>query len=64
MTDKAFAIKTMGKYCRTEDKEVLDEIYELSIKTGFTVPPYLAGIPCCKTWKGFRPKLKPASLRS
>ncbi|MGZ9263046.1 MAG: ABC transporter substrate-binding protein, partial [Candidatus Binatia bacterium] len=45
MKDKAFAIKTMGKYFRTDDKEVLDETYELSIKTGFTVPPYPAGIP-------------------
>ena len=40
----AFAIKTMGKYFRTDDKEVLDETYELSIKSGFTVPPYPAGI--------------------
>lgn len=45
MKDKAFAIKTMGKYFRTDDKEVLDETYELSIKNGFTVPPYPAGIP-------------------
>ncbi|MGZ8432928.1 MAG: hypothetical protein ACXWXX_00960 [Candidatus Binatia bacterium] len=45
MKDKAFAIKTMEKCFRTEDKEVLDETYELSIKTGFTVPPYPAGIP-------------------
>jgi len=45
MKDRAFAIKTMGKYFRTEDKEVLDETYELSIKNGFTVPPYPAGIP-------------------
>ena len=44
MKDKAFAIKTMGKYFRTDDKEVLDETYELSIKNGFTVPPYPAGI--------------------
>ena len=44
MKDKPFAIKTMGKYFRTDDKEVLDETYELSIKTGFTVPPYPAGI--------------------
>ena len=35
----------MGKYFRTDDKEVLDETYELSIKSGFTVPPYPAGIP-------------------
>jgi NitT/TauT family transport system substrate-binding protein len=45
MKDKAFAIKTMGKYFRSDDKEVLDETYELSIKNGFTVPPYPAGIP-------------------
>lgn len=45
MKDKAFAMKTMSKYFRTEDKEVLDETYELSIKNGFTVPPYPAGIP-------------------
>ncbi len=45
MKDRAFAIKTMGKYFRTDDKEVLDETYELSIKNGFTVPPYPAGIP-------------------
>lgn len=45
MKDKAFAIKTMGKYFRTDDKEVLDETYDLSIKSGFTVPPYPAGIP-------------------
>ena len=44
MQDKAFAIKTMGKYFRTDDKEVLDETYELSIKTSFIVPPYPAGI--------------------
>lgn len=44
MKDRAFAIKAMGKYFRTEDKEVLDETYELSIKNGFNVPPYPAGI--------------------
>jgi NitT/TauT family transport system substrate-binding protein len=44
MKDKAFAIKTMGKYFRTDDKEVLDETYELSIKNGFAVPPYPSGI--------------------
>ena len=42
--DKAFAMKTMGKYFRTDDQELLDESYEMIIKTGFTVPPYPAGI--------------------
>lgn len=41
--DKAFAMKTMGKYFRTDDREVLEETYELVIK-GFNVPPYPAGI--------------------
>jgi NitT/TauT family transport system substrate-binding protein len=44
MKDKAFAIKTMGRYFRTDDKEVLEETYELSIKNGFSVPPYPAGV--------------------
>ncbi|MGE5218081.1 MAG: ABC transporter substrate-binding protein [Chloroflexota bacterium] len=44
MKDKAFAMKTMGKYFRTNDKEVLNETYELIIKSGFSVPPYPAGI--------------------
>ena len=45
MKDKPFAMNTMAKYFRTDDKEVLDETYELSIKSGFTVPPYPSGIP-------------------
>jgi ABC-type nitrate/sulfonate/bicarbonate transport system substrate-binding protein len=42
--DKPFAMKTMAKYFRTNDNEVLEETYELIIKSGFTVPPYPAGI--------------------
>jgi len=44
MKDKAFAMKTMGKYFRTDDRELLEETYEMIIKTGFTVPPYPAGV--------------------
>lgn len=44
MKDKAFAMKTMGKYFRTDDREVLEETYEMVIKNGFSVPPYPAGI--------------------
>lgn len=44
MKDKAFAIKTMGKYFRTDDRDLLEETYEMSIKAGFTIPPYPAGI--------------------
>ena len=42
--DKAFAIKTMAKYFRTDDREVLEETYELIIKNGFNIPPYPSGI--------------------
>ena len=42
--DKAFAMKTMGKYFRTDDQELLEETYELIIKSGFSIPPYPAGI--------------------
>ncbi|MBI2358348.1 MAG: hypothetical protein HYV04_05505 [Deltaproteobacteria bacterium] len=34
----------MGKYFRTDDREVLEETYELVIKRGFNVPPYPSGI--------------------
>lgn len=44
MKDKAFAMKTMGRYFRTEDRDLLEETYDMSIKTGFSVPPYPAGI--------------------
>ncbi len=44
MKDKVFAMKTMGKYFRTDDNDVLEETYEMIIKTGFSVPPYPAGI--------------------
>ncbi len=44
MKDKAFAMKTMGRYFRTDDREVLEETYEMVIKTGFNVPPYPSGI--------------------
>jgi ABC-type nitrate/sulfonate/bicarbonate transport system substrate-binding protein len=44
MKDKAFAMKSMGKYFRTDDQEVLEETYEMVIKNGFNVPPYPAGI--------------------
>ena len=41
--DKAFAMKTMGKYFRTDDRELLEETYEMIIR-GFNIPPYPAGI--------------------
>jgi ABC-type nitrate/sulfonate/bicarbonate transport system substrate-binding protein len=43
LKDKAFAINTMGKYFRTDDRELLEETYELVIRS-FNIPPYPAGI--------------------
>ncbi|MGH7766684.1 MAG: ABC transporter substrate-binding protein [Candidatus Binatia bacterium] len=37
--DKNFAVKAMGKYFRTDDKEILEETYETVIKS-FSIPPY------------------------
>jgi NitT/TauT family transport system substrate-binding protein len=37
--DKNFALKAMGKYFRTDDKEILEESYETVIKS-FSIPPY------------------------
>ena len=37
--DKSFAMKAMGKYFRTDDKEILEETYETVIKS-FSIPPY------------------------
>jgi hypothetical protein len=42
---------------------VLDKTYELSIKTGFTVPPYPAGIPgLLQDLERTTPKAKTAKL--
>jgi NitT/TauT family transport system substrate-binding protein len=41
--DKLFAFQTMAKYFRTDDRELLEETYELVIRD-FNIPPYPAGI--------------------
>ncbi len=38
--DKNFALKAMGKYFRTDDREVLEESYDAVIKSNFAIPPY------------------------
>ena len=37
--DKNFALKAMGKYFRTDDREILEESYDTVIKS-FSIPPY------------------------
>ena len=43
--DRAFAMKPMGKYFRTDDRDVLEETYEAVIKSVFNFPPYPVGVP-------------------
>ena len=38
--DKNFALKVMGKYFRSDDREILEESYETTIKSNFAIPPY------------------------
>ncbi len=38
--DKNFALKVMGKYFRTDDKELLEESYDTVVKSNFSIPPY------------------------
>jgi NitT/TauT family transport system substrate-binding protein len=38
--DKNFALKAMGKTFRTDDRELLEESYDLIIKPNFVIPPY------------------------
>jgi len=44
--DKNFALKVIGKYFRTDDREILEESYETTIKSNFAIPPYpsIAGV--------------------
>lgn len=42
--DKPYALKIMRKYFRTDDRELLDESYDLILKNGLDFPPYPAGI--------------------
>jgi len=38
--DKAFALKAMGRTFRTDDRELLEESYDMIIKSNFVIPPY------------------------
>ena len=38
--DKSFALKAMGRTYRTDDRELLEESYDLIIKSNFVIPPH------------------------
>jgi NitT/TauT family transport system substrate-binding protein len=59
--DRSFAVKTMGKIFRTDDRELLDESYDLIIKSNFVVPPYPSVPGIASLMKGLEqtnPKVK------
>jgi len=53
--DKAFAVRTMGKVFRSDDRELLDESYELIIKNNFVVPPHPSVPGIASLLKGLEP---------
>ena len=53
--DKSFAVKTMAKIFRSEDRELLDESYDLIIKPNFVVPPYPSVPGIASLLKGLEP---------
>src|SRR5262249_25650250 len=59
--DKAFALKAMGRTFRTDDRELLEESYDMIIKSNFVIPPYpsVPGIAnLLKGLKQINPKAK------
>jgi len=38
--DKTFALRAMGRTFRTDDRELLEESYDMIIKSNFVIPPY------------------------
>jgi hypothetical protein len=53
--DKNFSLRAMGKVFRTDDRELLDESYELIIKNNFVVPPYPSVPGIASLLKGLEP---------
>src|SRR5262245_16008669 len=53
--DKAFALKAMGRTFRTDDRELLEESYDLIIKSNFVIPPYPSVPGIASLIKGLEP---------
>jgi len=53
--DKNFALQSMGKTFRTDDRELLEESYNLIIKNNFVVPPYPSVPGVASLLKGLEP---------
>ena len=53
--DKNFSLRTMAKVFRTDDRELLDESFDLIIKNNFVVPPYPSMPGVASLLKGLEP---------
>lgn len=53
--DKSFAVRTMGKVFRTDDRELLDESYDMIIKSNLVVPPHPSIPGIASLLKGLEP---------
>ena len=61
--DKTFALKAMGRTFRTDDRELLEESYDMIIKSNFVIPPYPSVLGIASLLKGLEqtnPKAKTA----
>lgn len=53
--DKNFAVRAMSRVFRTDDKELLDESYDMIIKSNFVVPPHPSLPGVASLLKGLEP---------
>jgi hypothetical protein len=53
--DKNFAVRAMAKVFRTDDRELLDESYDLIIKSNFVIPPHPSVPGIASLLKGLEP---------
>ena len=53
--DKAFALKAMGRTFRTDDRELLEESYDLIIKSNLVLPPYPSVPGIASLMRGLEP---------
>jgi len=53
--DKAFAVRAMARIFRSDDRELLDESYDLIIKPNFVVPPHPSVAGVASLLKGLEP---------
>ncbi|MBM4263436.1 MAG: ABC transporter substrate-binding protein [Deltaproteobacteria bacterium] len=53
--DKNFATRSMGKIFRTDDRELLDESYDMIVKNNFVIPPHPSVPGVASLLKGLEP---------